>query len=172
MEADRERSLAHRLADLTGPRVDRPRPRELPDIIAIAIRAVVAGADSRDDIEDLGRAKHDRPETSPGPPDGIPRHDAYRRPSGRPDPDEFRRGLLGQVGALHEAAGRQVIAIDGEALRRSSGRAEGESAPHVAHARATANRPPPGRVAVGEKPDEITVIPELLRICGGSLGRS
>ncbi len=58
MTADQELSLAHHFADLTDPRIDRSRLHELLDIVAIAICAVVAGADSWDDIEDFGNAKH------------------------------------------------------------------------------------------------------------------
>src|ERR1700722_1013091 len=57
MTADRELPPPHHFADLTDPRIDRSRLHELLDIVAIAICAVVAGADSWDDIEDFGNAK-------------------------------------------------------------------------------------------------------------------
>ena len=57
MTAGQELSIAHHFAGLTDPRIDRSRLHELLDIIAIAICAVVAGADSWDDIEDFGHAK-------------------------------------------------------------------------------------------------------------------
>ena len=59
MKADKGLSLAHHFADLTDPRIDRSRLHELLDIVTIAICAVVAGADSWDDIEDFGKAKHE-----------------------------------------------------------------------------------------------------------------
>ena len=59
MTANQELSIAHHFADLTDPRIDRSRLHELLDIIAIAIGAVVAGADSWDDVEDFGKVKHD-----------------------------------------------------------------------------------------------------------------
>ena len=79
MTADRELSLAHHFADLTDPRIDRSRLHELLDIVAIAICAVVAGADSWDDIEDFGTVKHDWLKTFLGLPNGIPSHDTFRR---------------------------------------------------------------------------------------------
>ncbi len=57
MTADHELSIAHHFADLTDPRIDRSRLHELLDLVTIAICAVVAGADSWDDIEDFGNAK-------------------------------------------------------------------------------------------------------------------
>jgi predicted transposase YbfD/YdcC len=164
MKADQELSLAHHFAELTDPRIDRSRLHELLDIVAIAICAVVAGADSWDDIEDFGNAKHEWLKTFLDLPDGIPCHDTFRRLFERLDPAEFQRGFLGWVEALHEATERQVVAIDGKTLRRSFDRAKGQSALHMVHAWATANHLLLGQVAVDEKSNEITAIPELLKM--------
>jgi predicted transposase YbfD/YdcC len=164
MTADRELSLAHHFADLTDPRIDRSRLHELLDIVAIAICAVVAGADSWDDIEDFGNAKIDWLGTFLDLPNGIPSHDTFRRLFERLDPDEFRKGFLGWIEAFHEATERQVVAIDGKTLRRSFDRAKGQSALHLVHAWATANHLLLGQVAVDEKSNEITAIPKLLKM--------
>jgi predicted transposase YbfD/YdcC len=164
MTADQELSLAHHFAGLTDPRIDRSRLHELLDIIAIAICAVVAGADSWDDIEDFGNAKIDWLGTFLELPNGIPSHDTFRRLFERLDPDEFQKGFLGWIEALHEATERQVIAIDGKTLRRSFDRAKGKSALHMVHAWATANHLLLGQVAVDQKSNEITAIPVLLKM--------
>ena len=164
MKTDRELSLAHHFADLTDPRIDRSRLHELLDIIALAICAVVAGADSWDDIEDFGNAKHDWLKTFLDLPNGIPCHDTFRRLFERLDPDEFQKGFLVWIEALHEATERQVIAIDGKTLRRSFDRAKGKSALHMVHAWATANHLLLGQLAVDEKSNEITAIPKLLKM--------
>jgi len=163
MTADQELSIAHHLADLTDPRIDRSRLHALLDIVTIAICAVVAGADSWDDIEDFGKVKHDWLRTFLDLPNGIPSHDTFRRVFERLDPDEFQRGFLGWIEALHEATERQVIAIDGKCLRRSFDRAKGKSALHMVHAWAAANHLLLGQVAVDEKSNEITAIPVLLK---------
>src|SRR5260370_41165068 len=128
MIADRDLPLAHHFADLTDPRIDRSRLHELLDIVAIAICAVVAGADSWDDIEDFGNAKIDWLGTFLELPNGIPSHDTFRRLFERLDPAEFQKGFLGWIGALHEATERPVIPLDGKSLRRSFDRANGKSA--------------------------------------------
>jgi predicted transposase YbfD/YdcC len=166
MTADRELSLAHHFADLTDPRIDRSRLHELLDIVAIAISAVVAGADSWDDIEDFGNAKIAWLGTFLELPNGIPSHDTFRRLFERLDPDEFQKGFLGWIEALQEATERQVIAIDGKTLRRSFDRAKGQSALHLVHAWATANHLLLGQVAVDQKSNEITAIPVLLEMLG------
>jgi predicted transposase YbfD/YdcC len=164
MTADQELSLAHHFAELTDPRIDRSRLHELIDIVAIAICAVVAGAESWDDIEDFGHAKHTWLKTFLDLPNGIPSHDTIRRLFERLDPEQFQKGFLGWIEALHEATERQVIAIDGKALRRSFDRAKGKSALHLVHAWATANHLLLGQVAVDEKSNEITAIPKLLKM--------
>src|SRR3954447_25370940 len=164
MNADREVSIAHHFAELTAPRLDRSRLHELLDIVAIAICAVVAGADSWDDIEDFGNAKLGWLGSFLDLPNGIPSHDTFRRLFERLDPDEFQRGFLGWIEALHEATERQGIAIDGKTLRRSFDRAKGQSALHMVHAWATANHLLLGQVAVDEKSNEITAIPVLLKM--------
>src|SRR4051794_5538467 len=164
MTADQDLSIAHHFADLTDPRIDRSRLHELLDIIAIAICAVVAGADSRHDIEDFGNAKVAWLGSFLDLPNGVPSHDTFRRLFERLDPDQFQRGFLGWIEALHEATERQVIAIDGKTLRRSFDQAKGKSALHLVHAWATANHLLLGQVAVDEKSNEITAIPELLKV--------
>jgi predicted transposase YbfD/YdcC len=164
MTANQELSIAHHFADLIDPRIDRSRLHELLDIVTIAICAVIAGADSWDDIEDFGRVKYEWLKTFLDLPNGIPSHDTFRRLFERLDPDEFQRGFLGWIEALHEATERQVIAIDGKTLRRSFDRAKGQSALHMVHAWATANHLLLGQVAVDQKSNEITAIPKLLRM--------
>jgi predicted transposase YbfD/YdcC len=164
MPSDQELSLAYHFADLTDPRIDRTRLHELLDIVAIAICAVVAGADSWDDIEEFARTKHDWFKTFLPLPNGIPSHDTIARVFARLDPDEFQRGFLRWIEALREATDREVIAIDGKAQRRSFDRAKGKSALHLVHAWATANHLLLGQVAVDEKSNEITAIPKLLKL--------
>ncbi len=65
-------------------------------------------------------------------------------------PGDFARNLAG------------VIAIDGKALRRSFCRASGNSPLHLVQAFAAEARLVLGPVAVDEKSNEITAIPELL----------
>ena len=164
MTAEQELSIARHLADLTDPRIDRSRLHDLLDIVAIAICAVVAGADSWDDIEDFGNAKITWLGTFLELPNGIPSHDTFRRVFERLDPDEFQRCFLGWIEALHEATERQVVAIDGKSLRRSFDRARGKPALHLVHAWAAADHLLLGRVAVDEESDEIAAIPVLLRM--------
>jgi predicted transposase YbfD/YdcC len=161
---DQELSLAHHFAGLTDPRVDRTKLHDLLDIVTIAVCAVVAGADAWEHIEQFARAKQGWLKSFLALPNGIPSHDTFARVFARLDPDEFQRGFLGWVAAVQEATEQRVIAVDGKTLRRSFDRAKGKSALHLVHAWATANHLLLGQVAVDEKSNEITAIPELLRL--------
>ena len=162
--SDQELSLAQHFAGLTDPRLDRTRLHDLLDIVAIAVCAVVAEADSWEHIEQFGRAKQDWLKSFLALPNGIPSHDTIARVFARLDPGEFQRCFLGWIGALQEATDRRVVAIDGKTLRRSFDRARGKSALHLVHAWAAANHLLLGQVAVDEKSNEITAIPELLKV--------
>jgi hypothetical protein len=59
--------------------------------------------------------------------------------------------------------GAQVIAIDGEVLRRSQDKGIGQGAIDMVSAWATANRLVHGQVKVDAKSNEITAIPQLLQ---------
>src|SRR5512135_2078481 len=163
MPSDQGLSLAHHFADLTDPRVERTRLHELLDIVTIAVCAVVAGADSWEHIEQFAKAKPSWLKTFLALPNGVPSHDTFARVFARLDPGEFQRCFLGWIGALQEATGRRVIALDGKTLRRSFDRAKAKSALHLVHAWATANHLLLGQVAVDEKSNEITAIPVLLK---------
>ncbi|HEU5115423.1 MAG TPA: ISAs1 family transposase [Isosphaeraceae bacterium] len=157
-------SLAHHFAHLTDPRVDRTRLHELLDVVAIALCAVIAGAGTWEDLEEFGKAKHNWLRTFLALPNGIPSHDTFARIFARLDPEEFQRGFLGWIAAVQEATERRVVAIGGKTQRGSHDRVRGKSALHLVHAWATANHLLLGQLAVDEKSNEITAIPELLKV--------
>jgi predicted transposase YbfD/YdcC len=68
------------------------------------------------------------------------------------------------VQSVFEITGGQVIPIDGKTLRRSHDRSGGKTAIHMVSAWASANKIVLGQVKTEEKSNEITAIPELLRL--------
>jgi predicted transposase YbfD/YdcC len=68
------------------------------------------------------------------------------------------------VAAVHVLTDGQVIGVDGKTLRRSHDKRHGKAALHLVSAWASANGLVLGQVATDAKSNEITAIPELLRL--------
>jgi predicted transposase YbfD/YdcC len=150
-------------ANLTDPRSANARHRLL-DIVVIAICAVICGAEGWEDIEEYGSVHLSWLEDLLDLPHGIPAHDTFRRVLSRLDPEELTRCFLAWTQALHEATDGEIIAIDGKTLRRSFDRAASHSAIHMVSAWAQTNRLVLGQLKVDDKSNEITAIPQLLRL--------
>jgi predicted transposase YbfD/YdcC len=150
-------------AKLTDPR-RRKVVYPLINIIAIALCAVIAGADDFVSIAVWGREKRDWLSKILDLSNGIPSHDRFNAVFAALKPAEFENCLLSWITALHEITAGQVVAIDGKTLRRSFDRATGKSAIHMVSAWATANHISLGQVVVDAKSNEITAIPKLLQL--------
>src|SRR5205823_4134545 len=82
----------------------------------------------------------------------------------RLDPAAFQRCFGSWVGALTRAAVVPHVAIDGKSLCGSRDAARGKAALHLVSAWASHSRLTLGQVATAEKSNEITAIPQLLRL--------
>jgi predicted transposase YbfD/YdcC len=149
---------------LRDPRLERTRWHELNEILIIALCAVIAGANTWKDIAAFGRAKEDWFRTFLPLPNGIPSHDTFRRVFALLDPEAFRQRFLAWVQAVSRITGGQVIAIDGKKPRGSKDGGIGKGAIDMVSAWASANELVLGQVKVDDKSNEITAIPELLRM--------
>jgi predicted transposase YbfD/YdcC len=156
--------LATSFATLTDPRVERTKEHLLLDIVLIAICAVVCGADGWVEVAEFGETKQEWFSRFLKLPSGIPSHDTFGRVFAALDATEFQRCFLEWVQAVHVLTAGQVIAIDGKTLRRSHDKRRGKAALHMVSAWASANRLVLGQVATDAKSNEITAIPELLRL--------
>ena len=152
------------LREVEDPRHEASCDHLLIDILAIAILAVTCGADDWTDLETFGKLRHDWLKTFLKLPHGIPSHDTFRRVFGLLDRQQFAAGLFQWTQAVHEATGGKLIAIDGKALRRSFARKSGKAMLHLVTAWSTENGLTLGQVACEEKSNEITAIPELLKL--------
>ena len=162
--AVRTLAMASYFECVEDPRVERTRRHSLIDIICLSICAVIAGAEGWEDIEEFGRQKeawlrrHLRLEN------GIPSHDTISRVFRALKPQSFEAAFREWVGVLAERLGLAQIAIDGKTLRRSHDRHTAQSALHLVSAWCVQNRLLLGQQAVDGKSNEITAIPELLKL--------
>ena len=158
------RGLRVCFADLHDPRVEGRCDHLLIDILAMGLLAVMCGAEDWPDIEAFGKCRHEWLKTFLQLPEGIPSHDTFRRVFGLLDRKQFAACLFQWTQALHEATGGKVMAIDGKTARRSFAKKTGKAALHLVTAWASENGLTLAQVACEEKSNEITAIPELLKL--------
>lgn len=155
--------LAH-FASLDDPRAGPAIRHELRDIVAIALCAVICGADTWVEVEQFGHDKREWLGTFLALPHGIPSHDTFGRVFAALDPAQFERAFASWVQAVARLTGGEVVAVDGKVLRRSHDRANGKDALALVSAWAATNRLTLGQVAVADGSNEIAAIPALLRL--------
>jgi predicted transposase YbfD/YdcC len=149
---------------VVDPRKDRTKAHKLIDIMAIAICAVICGAEGWVDIEQFGKSKQAWLETFLELPNGIPSHDTFGRVFAMIEASKFQRAFFEWVWAVNDLIPGQIINIDGKCLRGSEDRTLGKRAIYMVSAWATENEIVLGQRKVDEKSNEITAIPELLKV--------
>lgn len=149
---------------LRDPRIGNAKRHKFVEIIVIAICAVICGADSWSDMELFGKHKLNWLKKFLELPGGVPSHDTFGRVFAMLDPDEFRLRFMEWVQAIHELTQGEVVAVDGKQLRGSGDRVKGREAITMVSAWASANQFVLGQLKVEEGSNEITAIPELLRL--------
>src|SRR5258708_1098396 len=163
MEEASRNTLQSMFESIEDPQVDRTKQHQLLDIILIAILGVLCGAEGWVEIETFGKTKEAWLNTFLELPNGIPSHDTFGRVFARIDPKQFEECFLDWVRWLTEKI-PGVIAIDGKTLRRSHDATNGKKALHLVSAWAAEQRMVLAQLAVDEKSNEITAIPELLHL--------
>ena len=162
---EEKHSILDHFAELPDPRRDNENNRhQLIDIIAISILATICGAEHFTEMEDYGRANQDFLRTFLELPNGIPSHDTLGRVFARLNQREFKNCFAAWVDAIRDATDGEVLAIDGKTLRRSHQRGRGKGPLHLVRSWAANNRQTLGQVKVDEKSNEITAVPELLKL--------
>lgn len=155
--------IATVFANLPDPRRDTANKLHLlVDILAIATCAVIAGANSWDDIAEYGRTKIDFFRRFLRLEHGIPSSDTFERLFAKLAPGAFAQAFGQWMAAACEVTGLVPIAVDGKSAR-SAPQNTATGRLHVVTAWAAENRLVLGTAAVSDGSNEIAAIPELLR---------
>lgn len=157
-------TIADYFKDLEDKRVERTKKHKLIDIVTIAICAVICGADSWVLMETYGKIKQEWLKQFLELPNGIPSHDTFARVFAIIDPQQFQKSFLNWIKSINKITEGEVIAIDGKTLRHSYDKGKDKGAIHMVSAWATNTRLVLGQCKVEEKSNEITAIPELIKV--------
>ncbi len=162
--------VARHFEELQGPRSTVNRRHPLVSVVVIALMAVLAGADGPTAIAKWAATKEDFLLATLDLPNGIPRKDVFRRVLVQIKPSAFPACFANWLQSLRakaaEAAGvtQPIFAVDGKTARRSHDRRKGLGALHSVGVWASEFGLSLGQVACAEKSNEITAIPEVLRL--------
>jgi predicted transposase YbfD/YdcC len=155
-------SLVAHFASMADPRIDRRKDHDLIDILIMAVCTLLCGGETFNDMEDFGKAKFDWFKTFLNLRNGIPSHDTFNRVFAALDPKEFLHCFLRWTQSLRETVSQEIVAVDGKALRRALN--QDQSMKYIVSAWAESNGLVLGQLKVADKSNEITAVPELLRV--------
>jgi predicted transposase YbfD/YdcC len=156
--------------DLEDPRTTINRQHPLVSVVVIALMAVLAGANGPTAIAKWALCKQELLLKVLHLPNGIPRKDVFRRVLAALKPGAFQACFANWLQSLRATAAaatgveRPVLSVDGKTARRSHDRNKGLGALHAVSVWASEYGLSLGQVACAEKSNEITAIPELLRL--------
>ena len=160
--------IDHHFQSLTDPRRKKVT-YPLINIVTIALCATIAGADEFVAMAHWARLHKEWLAQFLDLSAGIPSHDRFNMIFRQLNPAEFERCLLSWLAALHDVSAGRLLAIDGKTARHSFDKATAKLALHMVSVWAVSQKLSIGCVAVEKKSNEITAIPEVLKLvelCG------
>jgi predicted transposase YbfD/YdcC len=156
--------------ELEDPRSEINQKHPLVSVVVIAMMAVLAGAGGPTAIARWAKYKEEFLVKVLPLPNRVPRKDVFRRVLSLLRPEAFQACFVKWLSALRAKAAaamgieQPVLAVDGKTLRRSHDRDKELGALHSVSVWASEFGLSLGQVACAEKSNEITAIPELLRL--------
>lgn len=155
---------------LEDPRSTINRLHPLPSVLVIAVLAVLAGCNGPTAIAQWAVEKKEFLLAVLDLPHGLPSRDVIRRVLALVRPQAFQACFTEWLQTLRDRAAaatpdaQPIFNVDGKAHRRSHDRKHGLGALHSVSVWASDYGLSLGQVACAEKSNEITAIPELLRL--------
>ena len=164
MKQLKAQTLFERVEEIKDPRVERTKLHLLKDILVMAVCATICGADNWEEIAEFGESKREWFATFLELENGIPSHDTFRRVFILLDNIELKTLFVEWIGAAISLSKGTLVNIDGKNLCGSKEPIKGKKALNVVSAWASEQAVVLGQVRCEEKSNEITAIPELLKI--------
>jgi predicted transposase YbfD/YdcC len=163
MNAKSRLDIHHHFATVADPRDPRFVTHLLGDLLTIALCALLSGAKRFADMAAFGRVRESWPRSvGLTLSHGLPARDTFRDVVRHLAPAVFQDCFTAWINAVCSHLGLEQVQIDGKALRGSRGLSG--TCPHLVSARVGAHSLTPGQVAVEDRSNEITALPELLKV--------
>jgi predicted transposase YbfD/YdcC len=162
--------IVRHFEELEDPRSTVNLQHPLVSVVVLALLAILAGAGGPTAIARWAMWKQEFLLKTLPLPSGIPREDVFRRVLMALKPAAFQACFADWLHSLRATAAvatgveQPVLAVDGKTARRSYDRRHGLGALHAVSAWASEFGLSLGQVVCAEKSNEITAIPELLRL--------
>jgi predicted transposase YbfD/YdcC len=170
IERGRVDEILRHFEELEDPRSTVNLQHPLVSVVVIALMAVLAGANGPTAIAKWAALKEEPLVKALNLPNGIPRKDVFRRVLMALKPAVFQACFANWLRSLRDAAAtatgveQPVLAVDGKTARRSHDRKNGLGALHSVSVWASDFGLSLGQLACAEKSNEISAIPELLKL--------
>ena len=164
MKQLKAQTLFERVGEIKDPRVERTKLHCLKDILVIAVCGTICGADNWEEIAEFGESKREWFATFLELENGIASHETFRRVFILLDNIELKTLFVDWISAAVELNKGTLVNIDGKSLCGSKEPIKGQTALNVVSAWASEQAVVLGQVRCEEKSNEITAIPELLKI--------
>ena len=149
---------------IKDPRAIHRIEHKLLDIIIITICGTICGGDNWEAIAEYGRSKREWLGTFLELANGIPSADTLNRVFARLNPEELQRSFIGWMESVHKVTEGETINIDGKTLRGAKESGSSRSLIHMVSVWSASQHLVLGQKKVSEKSNEITAIPELLKL--------
>ena len=159
-----QKSLLEHFKAVEDPRQIWKIDHQLFDIIFLTVTAVIAGAESWEEIQDFGEMRLDWLKQYGDFSNGVPSQFTIARVIGRIDPEQFQMCFMSWMEDCQALTKGRVVSVDGKTVRSSYGKRDDRSAIHMVSAFCNKNNQILGQLKTHEKSNEITVIPELLAL--------
>lgn len=158
-------SLYELLDGVGEPRRGNAIKHNLKDIIVIGLLSVICNADDYTGMQVFGETHKELLQDFLELPNGIPSHDTFGDVFSAIDPQQLAACFQQWLSMLRaELSDAKLVAIDGKTIRAS--KSQTKQATHVVTAFSSDLQMVLGQLAVDEKSNEITAIPQLLKLFG------
>ncbi len=136
----------------------------LQEILFLAMSAVISGADNWTMVHEFGNSKLSWLRKFYAYKNGIPSHDVIGKLFANLDHKLFSESFTDWINSISNYTEGEVIALDGKTICKSNNKNKFQKAFHVVSAYASENNLCLGQTIVDQKSNEITAIPELLKV--------